>query len=75
MCEQCLCFYTNVFLSFLSYFCHARYFVWGLKTKYFKPWKVSEGLTAKADEKKLKPFNVFQGAKCEAKTLNEEFKN
>ena len=37
--------------------------------------KVSECLTAKADGTKLKPFIVFQGAKPEATTLNEEFKN
>ena len=37
--------------------------------------KVSVCLTAKSDGTKSKPFVVFQGAKCEATALNEEFKN
>ena len=37
--------------------------------------KVSACLTVKADETKLKPFIVFQGANREATALNEEFKN
>ena len=37
--------------------------------------KVSVWLTAKADGTKLKPFNVFPGAKREAAALNEGFKN
>ena len=37
--------------------------------------KMSVCLTAKADGTKLKPFIVFQSAKCEATALNEKFKN
>ena len=37
--------------------------------------KVSICLTTKADDTKLKPFNVFQSAKHKATAPNDEFKN
>ena len=46
-----------------------------LKSSGNEKFKVSVCSTAKADGTKLKPFIVFQCAKREATTLNEEFIN
>ena len=45
-----------------------------MKTTGHEKSKVSVCLTANADEKRLKPFIVFTGAKREVKELNEHFK-